>query len=116
MFLIGMAALHGHLRGYRAAPNPAVLIVARIGQGAGSAMVTPTAIVLLLHEYPLHKRGLAIGIWGTVSSAGAAAGPTLGALAIEVFGWRPVLFIEDSPGNPAVQGRGESLLQGSGWG
>lgn len=75
------------------APNPAVLIAARIGQGAGSAMVTSTAIALLLPEFPLRKRGLAIGIWGTLASAGIATGPTLGALAIEAFDWRPVFLI-----------------------
>lgn len=76
-----------------AAPNPAVLIAARIVQGGGSAMITSTAIALLLPDFPASKRGLALGIWGTTSSAGAAAGPTLGALAIQAFDWRLVFLL-----------------------
>ena len=76
-----------------AAPNPAVLIGARLVQGAGAAMITSTAIALILPEFPPDRRGLAIGVWGTVSSAGAAAGPTLGAVAIQSVGWRPVFLL-----------------------
>lgn len=93
VFLTGLAVFTAISAVTAAAPNPAVLIAARIGQGAGSAMLTSTAIALILPNFPLSKRGLAIGIWGTVSSAGAAAGPTLGALAIEAYGWRPVFLI-----------------------
>jgi len=75
------------------ATGPAVLIAARILQGAGSAMTTSTAIALLLPGFPVARRGLAIGIWGTLSSAGVAAGPTLGALVIDSFGWRLVFLI-----------------------
>ncbi|MFN0027853.1 MAG: MFS transporter [Acidimicrobiales bacterium] len=93
VFLVGLAVFTVISAITAAAPNPAVLIAARVGQGAGSAMLTSTAIALILPNFPLSKRGLAIGIWGTVSSAGAAAGPTLGALAIEAYGWRPVFLI-----------------------
>jgi len=76
-----------------AAPGPGVLIAARIVQGAGSAMTTSTAIALLLPDFPASKRGLAIGILGTVSSAGVALGPTLGAFVIETVGWQPVFLV-----------------------
>ena len=93
VFLIG-TALFGVVSAVTAiAPNPAVLIGARLVQGAGSAMITSTAIALILPEFPPSKRGLAIGVWGTISSAGAAAGPTLGALAIESVGWRLVFLL-----------------------
>lgn len=75
------------------APNPAVLIAARIVQGGGSAMITSTAIALLLPDFPPGKRGLALGIWGTTSSAGAAVGPTFGALAIQALDWRLVFLV-----------------------
>ena len=71
-----------------AAPNPGVMIATRLVQGAGSAMMTATAIALVLPLFPQQRRGLAVGIWGTVGSAGAAIGPSLGALAIELDGWR----------------------------
>ncbi len=93
VFLQG-AALFGLVSAVTAAaPNPAVLIGARVVQGAGAAMITSTAIALILPEFPANRRGLAIGVWGTISSAGAAAGPTLGAVAIESIGWRPAFLL-----------------------
>ena len=71
-----------------AAPNPGFMIATRLGQGVGTAMMTATAIALVLPQFPADRRGLAIGIWGTIGSLGAAVGPTLGAAAIELQGWR----------------------------
>ncbi len=93
IFLGGLALYSAVSIVTAAAPNAAVLIGARFVQGAGSAMITSTAIALLLPEFPAAKRGLAIGIWGAASSAGAAAGPTLAALAIEASTWRAVFLV-----------------------
>ncbi|MDA3040916.1 MAG: DHA2 family efflux MFS transporter permease subunit [Actinomycetota bacterium] len=93
IFLLGMSVFVTASTLTAVAPTPALLICARLVQGAGSALLTSTAVALLLPEFPQAKRGLALGIWGTVSSAGAAAGPTLGALAIEASGWRLVFLL-----------------------
>ncbi|MEZ5232062.1 MAG: DHA2 family efflux MFS transporter permease subunit [Acidimicrobiales bacterium] len=93
VFLAGVALFSVVSLASAAAPNPAVLIAARIVQGGGSAMITSTAVALLLPDFPATKRGLALGIWGTTSSAGAAAGPTLGAVAIEALDWRLVFLL-----------------------
>lgn len=93
IFLLGMAVFTVASALTAAASSPAFLIAARLAQGAGSALLTSTAIALLLPEFPPEKRGLAVGIWGTVASAGAAVGPTLGALAIETSGWRLVFLL-----------------------
>ena len=93
VFLAGIALYSAVSVVTALAPTAGVLIAARVVQGAGAAMITSTAIALLLPGFPMARRGLAIGIWGTASSAGAAAGPTLGALAIEAFSWRPVFLI-----------------------
>lgn len=93
IFLTGVAVFTVISAVTAAAPNPAVLIAARVGQGAGAAMVTSTAIALLIPLFPVAKRGLAVGIWGTAASAGAATGPTLGAVAIEAVDWRWAFLI-----------------------
>jgi EmrB/QacA subfamily drug resistance transporter len=93
VFLIGLAIFTAVSAITAAAPNPTILIAARVGQGAGAAMVTSTAIALLMPLFPPNKRGLAVGIWGTCASAGAAAGPTLGAIAIEAVDWRWAFLI-----------------------
>jgi EmrB/QacA subfamily drug resistance transporter len=70
------------------APNVTVMIATRLAQGVGAAMMTATAIALVLPLFPPSRRGLAIGIWGTVGSFGAAVGPSMGAAAIELSSWR----------------------------
>lgn len=93
IFSIGMAIFVVASTLTAAAPNPALLIAARLVQGSGAALLYSTAVALILPEFPASKRGLALGIWGTVGSAGAAAGPTLGALAIEAVNWRLVFLL-----------------------
>lgn len=93
IFLLGMAVFVTASTLTALAPTPSLLIGARLVQGAGSALLTSTAIALLLPEFPPGKRGLALGIWGTFGSAGAAAGPTFGALAIEASSWRLVFLL-----------------------
>lgn len=88
VFLVGVAVFGVTSVLTAVAPNPAVMIATRLGQGVGTALMTATAIALVLPRFPPHRRGLAIGIWGTVGSFGAAVGPTLGAAAIELGGWR----------------------------
>jgi EmrB/QacA subfamily drug resistance transporter len=93
VFMAGITLFGVISLGTAAAPNPATLIAARLLQGAAVAMITATAIALILPEFPPNRRGLAIGVWGMTASIGAAAGPTLGALAIEAVGWRPVFLL-----------------------
>jgi EmrB/QacA subfamily drug resistance transporter len=93
VFMVGVAVFGAVSLATAAAPNPASLIGARLVQGAAVAMITATAIALILPEFPPNRRGMAVGVWGLTASIGAAVGPTLGALAIESVGWRPVFLL-----------------------
>ena len=93
VFLTGLAVFTGISAVTASAPTAGILIAARVGQGAGAALVTATAIALIMPLFPRSRRGLAVGIWGTTASAGAAAGPTLGAIAIDAVDWRWVFLI-----------------------
>ena len=70
-----------------------VLIVGRVIQGVGTAGVMPTSLALILPMFPLQRRSTAIGIWGSMASAGAATGPTVGALLIDLSSWRAIFWI-----------------------
>ncbi|MGH1491355.1 MAG: DHA2 family efflux MFS transporter permease subunit [Acidimicrobiales bacterium] len=110
VFLTGMTVFTVASTLTAIAPTPALLIAARLVQGAGSALLSATAVALLLSEFPPARRGLALGIWGTVASAGAAAGPTLGALAIEASSWR-LVFLLNVPIAVVVLTFGRSVLR-----
>lgn len=70
-----------------------MLIGARVVQAAGGALQAPSGLALVLAAAPPARHQMAIGIWGAAGALAAAAGPTLGALLVEAFGWRAVFLI-----------------------
>lgn len=75
------------------APVAGVLIGARVLQAVGSALLYPASLALLLPEFPLERRSMAIGVWGGIAGLGGAVAPTIGAMLVELAGWRAVFFI-----------------------
>lgn len=67
------------------------LIAWRVVQAVGASAVVPTALALLLQAFPEGRQGFAAGLFGALSSAAAAAGPVLGGVLIERWGW-PAVF------------------------
>ena len=70
-----------------------MLIGARVVQAVGGALQAPSGLALVLAAAPPARHQMAIGIWGAAGALAAAAGPTLGALLVEAFGWRAVFLI-----------------------
>ncbi len=75
------------------APNPGVLIAARVLQALGAAAVVPTSLALLLPEFPLAQRATATAIWGSTGAVAAATGPALGGVLVGWVDWRLVFFV-----------------------
>ena len=78
------------------APNPDVLIIARLAQGAGAAMMIPGSLAMISRAYPRDVRGRAIGLWAAASAVTTAAGPIVGGLALSFGGpemWRWIFAI-----------------------
>lgn len=75
------------------APNAALLIVLRIFQGAGSAILVPASLALVMAAFPRDRLPQVVAIWGAIGALSAALGPSLGALIIEALGWRWVFFL-----------------------
>jgi EmrB/QacA subfamily drug resistance transporter len=61
------------------------------GLGASALMANGPAIVTT--AYPENERGKALGILGSVVSAGFLTGPILGGFLVEHVGWRSIFFI-----------------------
>ncbi|MED4906369.1 MFS transporter [Parageobacillus thermoglucosidasius] len=75
------------------APSADLLIIFRVLQGIGGAMVIPTSMMLVRTAVPPEKIGLAMGIWGAVGAMAVAIGPSLGGLITEYIHWRWVFYI-----------------------
>src|SRR5262245_37359943 len=79
------------------APSATGLIVFRVAQGAAAALVAPASLALIGATYPRDERNAAIAIWAGASALTTAAGPALGGLLTDRFGWQSVFWI-----NPPV--------------
>jgi DHA2 family methylenomycin A resistance protein-like MFS transporter len=77
------------------APTSALLIAARVAQGAGAALMVPSSLTLLNHACGNDEklRGHAVAWWTAAGSVGLAAGPIAGGLLIHWFGWRSIFFV-----------------------
>ncbi|MEI4768299.1 DHA2 family efflux MFS transporter permease subunit [Psychrobacillus sp. FJAT-51614] len=73
------------------APEFWVLISARMIQAAGSAMMMPLLMNVMLTAFPIERRGSAMGMFGLVMILAPAIGPTLSGFILEHYEWR-VLF------------------------
>ena len=92
MFIAGTAgfALASCLGGI--APSAAVLILARILQGAAGALLTTGSLSLLRSTFG-DESGRAIGIWATGTGAVSLGGPPLGGALVEWASWRWIFFL-----------------------
>jgi EmrB/QacA subfamily drug resistance transporter len=74
-------------------PTALFLIIARVIQALGGAIISPSAIALVLPEFPVEKRSAAIGIWGAVGAVAAASGPTIGGLLVDSLTWHWIFLV-----------------------
>ena len=76
------------------APSPTLLIVARVVQGVGAAVVTPALLSLLTTTFEERaERNLALGLWGAASAAGGAAGLLVGGVLTQLLSWPWIFFV-----------------------
>ncbi|NGN62763.1 MFS transporter [Streptomyces sp. A7024] len=86
-FLVGLGLFTVASIGCAAAPTLEVLIVSRVAQAAGAAILTPASLGLILSVLPVSRRAGAVKIWATSSSFAGALGPVVGGLLAE-SSWR----------------------------
>ncbi len=69
------------------------LILSRMVQGAGAAMMVVNSVALITEAFPANERGKALGINAVTFSFGGVAGPILGGLILTLADWRWIFFI-----------------------
>jgi EmrB/QacA subfamily drug resistance transporter len=89
LLLFSLASLVGGF-----ATSQAWLLAARAIQGAGGAMIAPTALALIMTNFPEGPpRNRAMGVYAAMSGGGAAIGLIAGGLLTTYLSWRWVLFV-----------------------
>ena len=70
-----------------------MLLIARVLQGVGGAMIYSTSIALITSTRPVEERGRALGIYVAVVYLGLSLGPFLGGVLTHNFGWRSIFLV-----------------------
>jgi len=89
------------------APTAGVLLVLRLLQGLGSAMVFGTAMAIVTSVFPPGERGRAIGLNIGAVYMGLSLGPVAGGFMVQNLGWRSLFY---------ASGGVSLLLSAAAWG
>jgi len=94
MFIIGVLVFAAGSFAGGLATTSAGLIAARVIQGAGGAIVAPTALSLVADTFQEGAaRNRALGVYAGAAGSGAAIGLILGGIIVNYLSWRWVLFV-----------------------
>ena len=108
LFLFGMIGFTAASAACGAAPTATALVVARVVQGAFSALMYPQVLSVIQVSIPPRERGRAFGILGAVIGLATILGPVVGGLLItaNIGGstWRSIFYVNVPIGILAVAG------------
>jgi EmrB/QacA subfamily drug resistance transporter len=94
MFMVGLVVFTGASLACGLAASPSALVLGRIAQGLGAAIVAPSALSSLTALFPQGDgRGRALGVWTAAAAGGGATGWLLGGLLAGSLGWEWVFFV-----------------------
>src|ERR1700690_1739500 len=100
-FLLGVVLFTAASAACGAASNLTTLIIFRIVQAAGAALLTPTSLSLVLATTAPEKRHSAVRAWTAVGGLAAALGPVVGGLLVAAS-WRWVFYVNVPIGLAAI--------------
>ncbi|HSZ14142.1 MAG TPA: DHA2 family efflux MFS transporter permease subunit [Solirubrobacteraceae bacterium] len=84
------------------APSLGLLVAARMLQAAGSAMLVPSSLAIVLEAHAERERMHAVALWSAVAALAAGIGPPLGGLLITASNWRLVFLVNIPVGAVAL--------------
>lgn len=91
--IAGLALFTGASLWCGLAPDIETLIVARVFQGFGAALLTPQSLSVITRVFAPARRGAAMGAWGAVAGIASVVGPVFGGVLIDAFDWRWIFFV-----------------------
>jgi MFS family permease len=102
MYLYGFVIFAASSAACGLAPSLAALVVLRVVQAAGAALLQANSVALVVTSVPAHTRRAALGVQAAAQAVGLAAGPVIGGLLVAAAGWRWVFFLNVPVGLVAV--------------
>ncbi len=93
VFVLGVAAFTVASLLCALAPSSGALVVARMLQGAGGALLTPGSLAMIEASFRPVDRARAIGAWSGLGGVATALGPLFGGWLVEAVSWRAIFLI-----------------------
>jgi EmrB/QacA subfamily drug resistance transporter len=93
LFILGLVIFTAASAACGLAENSTQMIIFRLVQGLGGALLTPQTLSTITMIFPPEKRGAAFGLWGAVAGVSTVAGPTLGGWLVTDYSWRWIFFV-----------------------
>lgn len=93
VFLSGIVVFAASSAWCGLAMTPRWLILARISQAVGGAMLVPSSLGLILEAFPKQWRATAVTLWGAIGALAVAIGPSLGSAMVQWLSWRWAFYI-----------------------
>lgn len=92
VFVVGMLLFVSGSLVSGLSPHLHVLLLGRLVEGLGNALMVPVASVLASESLGPRRRGQAMSIYSAVGGASMVLGPLLGGALVQYVGWRAVFF------------------------
>jgi EmrB/QacA subfamily drug resistance transporter len=92
-FQLGLAVFTLASLGAGLSGSGAQLLTARVAQGVGAALLSPSALSILTTEFTGKARNRALGVWAAIGAAGAAVGVVVGGALTSGPGWEWAFYI-----------------------
>jgi len=102
IFLLGLIIYTSSAIFCAASYSGFMIIIGRIIQGIGGAMIFGTGVSLVTSVVPTNERGKIIGITISMVYVGLSLGPFLGGVLTHNFGWRSVFIFNVPLGSIAI--------------
>ena len=94
LLMIGAAAFGAASVMAACSTSASMLIVARVLLGIAGATLMPSTLALISNMFSQpHQRALAIGVWATMFALGMAAGPVVGGMLLQYYGWGAAFLV-----------------------
>ncbi len=93
LYVYGFGLFAAASAGCGLAPDLWTLVVLRIVQGLGAAMLQANSLAIINIATPRERLGHAIGVQGAAQALGLALGPSVGGALIAAGGWRLVFYV-----------------------